>query len=88
MKVILKNDGLWIKGEDILCGAVKTLNQDVEYVTKYCNFSIEDALTMASINPACYFGIEEKMMIYPGRKGPLAIFNWKNNNLKVIKILK
>ena len=88
MKVVLKDEGLWIKDKDMLCGAAKTLNQDVEYIVKYCNFSIEDALIMASINPARYFGIEDKMMIYPGRKGPLVIFLWKNNNLKVTKILK
>ncbi|MGM0365546.1 MAG: N-acetylglucosamine-6-phosphate deacetylase [Actinomycetota bacterium] len=87
-KVVLKDGGLWIKGEDMLCGAARTLEQDIDYVVKYCNFSIEDALIMASINPARYFGIEHKMMIYPGRKGPLAIFLWKNDSLKGIKILK
>ena len=88
MKVVLKDEGLWVKGKDMLCAAVKTLDQDVEYVVKYCNFSIENALIMASINPARYFGIEEKMMIYPGRKGPLVIYSWKNNHLEVRKILK
>ncbi len=88
MKVVLKDEGLWVKDKDMLSAAVKSLDQDVEYIAKYCNFSIEDALIMASINPARYFGIEDRMMIYPGRKGPLAIFQWKNNNLKVAKILK
>ena len=88
MKVVLKDEGLWVKGKDMLCAAVKTLDQDVEYVVKFCNFSKENALIMASINPARYFGIEEKMMIYPGRKGPLVIYSWKNNHLEVRKILK
>jgi len=88
MKVVLKDEGLWIKDKDMLCGAAKTLDQDVEYIVKYCNFSIEDALIMASINPALYFSVEDKMQIYPGREGPLAVFQWKNNNLKVLKILK
>ncbi len=88
MKVVLKDDGLWVKGKDMLCAAVKTLDQDVEYIVKYCNFSIENALIMASINPARYFGIEDKLMIYPGRKGSLVVYSWKNNHLKVRKILK
>lgn len=88
MKVVLKDEGLWIKGKDMLCAAVKTLDQDVEYVAKYCNFSIENALIMASINPARYFGIEDKIMIYPGRGGPLVVYSWKNNHLEVRKILK
>lgn len=87
-EVILKDDGLWIKDEDMLCGAAKTLDRGVEFIARYCNFSIEDALVMASINPALYFGIEDKMMIYPGRKGPLAVFAWKNNKLEVEKILR
>ncbi len=87
-KVILKDEGLWVKGEDMLSGAAKTLNQNVEYIVRYCGFSIEEALIMASINPAKYFGIEDKIMIYPGRKGPLAIFSWKNDRIETIKILQ
>ena len=87
MLTLLQNGGLWVKDKDMLCAAVKTLDQDVEYVVKYCDISLENALTMASINPARYFGIEDKMMIYPGRKGPLVVFNWENN-LKVKKILE
>ena len=86
--MVLKDGGLWVKDKDMLCAAVKTLDQDVEYVAQYCNINIENALIMASINPARYFGIEDKMMIYPGREGPLVIYNWKNNHLKVKKILK
>ena len=88
MKLVFKDGGIWYRDKDMLSGAAKTLDQNVEYVVNYCDISIEDALIMASINPGQYFGIEDKFTIYPGRKGPLAIFSFNNNCLEVIKILK
>jgi len=88
--VVLKDGGLWVKGEgtDLLSGAVKTLEQDCEYVAAHAGFSIEQALLMASLNPARYFGIENQMDLFPGRKSPLVVFSWKNNKLSVKEILK
>jgi len=88
--VVLKDGGLWVKGEgtDLLSGAVKTLEQDCEYLAAHSGFSIEEALVMASLNPARFFGIEDEMELYPGRKSPLVVFSWKNKELSVEKILK
>ncbi len=88
--VVLKDGGLWVKGEgtDLLSGAVKTLEQDCEYVAAHAGFSIEQALLMASLNPARYFGIENQMDLFPGRKSPLVVFSWKKNKLSVKEILK
>ena len=88
--VVLKDGGLWVKGEgtDLLSGAVKTLEQDCEYVAARAGFSIEQALLMASLNPARYFGIESQMDLFPERKSPLVVFSWKNNKLSVKEILK
>jgi N-acetylglucosamine-6-phosphate deacetylase len=88
--VVLKDGGLWVKGEgtDLLSGAVKTLEQDCEYLAAHSGFPIEQALVMASLNPARYFGIEGQMQLFPGRKAPFAVFSWKDNRLSVEKILK
>ena len=86
--VVLKDGGLWIKDRDILSGAVKTLDQQVEYLASHSGFSIEEALVMASLNPARYFGLEDRMQMYQGRCGKLAVFSWKSNTLTVEKILK
>lgn len=87
--VVLKDGGLWVKGEgtDLLSGAVKTLERDCEYLAANSGFSIEEALLMASLNPARYFGIEEQMEVFPGRNPPLVVFSWKNNRLSVKGIL-
>jgi N-acetylglucosamine-6-phosphate deacetylase len=88
--VVLKDGGLWVKGEgtDLLSGAVKTLEQDCEYLAARSGFSIEEALVMASLNPARFFGIEHQMDLYPGRNPPLVVFSWRNNKLSVEKVLK
>jgi N-acetylglucosamine-6-phosphate deacetylase len=87
--IVLKDGGLWVKGEgtDLLSGAVKTLEQDCEYLAAHSGFSIEQALLMASLNPARFFGIEHQMDLYPGRKPPVVVFSWKNNKLSVEKVL-
>jgi len=90
MKVILKNGGLWVKekGTDLLSGAAKTLEQDVEYLAANSGFSIEEAFIMATINPARYFGIEHSQQLYQGRKGPLVVFSWAQDKLSVVQVLK
>jgi len=89
-EVILRDGGLWVKseGKDLLSGAVKTLEQACEFVASTVGFSIEDAFEMASINPARYFQVESDFTLFPGKKGPLVVFSWKNNQLKADRVLK
>jgi N-acetylglucosamine-6-phosphate deacetylase len=90
MTVVLKDGGLWVKdkGTNLLSGAAKTLDQDIEYLTTKACFSLEQALLMATMNPARYFGIEEQMQLYPGRREPLAVFSWEKSRFRVHQILK
>jgi N-acetylglucosamine-6-phosphate deacetylase len=90
MTVVLKEGGLWVKekGTNLLSGAAKTLDLDVQFLAAEADFPLEQALIMATMNPARYFGIEGQMQLYSGRKGPLAVFSWKNQKLQVHKILK
>jgi len=89
MTVVLKDGGLWVKekGTNLLSGAARTLEQDVEYLAVNAGFSIENSLLMASVNPARYFGVEGEMDIHAGREGPLAVFSWARNRLTVKEIL-
>ncbi len=89
MTVIKQDGGLCVKGKgkNLLAGAAKTLEEDVEYLTANAGFSIEDSLKMATINPARYFGIESEIAIYEGKTGPLAVFDWDKNKLTVKEIL-
>jgi len=88
--VVLKDGGLWVKGKgtNLLSGAVKTLEQGCAYLAAQAGFSLEQALLLASVNPARYFGIEENFQLYPGRKGPLVVFSRKGQELKVKETCK
>jgi len=85
LTVVLKDGGLWVKGEgtNLLSGAVKTLNEGCEYLAAHAGFPIEDALVMASVNPARYMGIEHQMCLFPGYTGPLVLFSWKEQKLTI-----
>jgi N-acetylglucosamine-6-phosphate deacetylase len=87
--VVLEQGGLWIKGKgtDLLSGAAKTLERDVEYLASAAGVDIELALLMASRNPARYFGIEREFDLFAGRRGPLALFRWQDNRLSVEALL-
>jgi len=88
--VVVKDGGLWVKGKgtDLLSGAVKTLEQDCEYLAANSGFSIEEALQMASLNPAQFFSIQDQMQLFPGRRTPLVVFSWQKNRLSVKEILR
>ncbi len=81
--VVLKDEGLWVKNEgtDLLSGAVKTLEKGCAYLASQAGFSIEDALTMASLNPARYFGIDGHYALHVGWSGKLVGFTWRNGIL-------
>lgn len=81
--VVVKDGGLWVKGEgtDLLSGAVRTLDDDCAFLVNHAGFSLESALTMASINPARYFGVEQSMNLHEGRAGKLFSYQWKDNKL-------
>jgi N-acetylglucosamine-6-phosphate deacetylase len=88
--VILRDGGCWVKGQgtNLLSGAAKTLERDCEYLAVHSGFSIEEAMIMASLNPARYFGIDQQIHLFPDRKGVLVAFSWQDAKLKVERILK
>jgi N-acetylglucosamine-6-phosphate deacetylase len=81
--VVLKDEGLWVKSEgtDLLSGAVKTLEKDCAYLASRAGFSMEEALIMASLNPARYFGIDDRYALYAGWTGKLVGFTWRDGVL-------
>ena len=81
--VVLKDEGLWVKGEgtNLLSGAVKTLEKGCAYLAGQAGFALEDALTMASLNPARYFGIDGRCALHAGWSGKLVGFTWRDGVL-------
>ena len=88
--VVLKDGGLWVKGEgtNLLSGAVKTLEQDCSWLAANAGFTIEQALILASLNPARYLNREADLHLHPGKIGPFAVFEWRRPELLVREILR
>ena len=88
LTVVLKDGGLWVKSEgtNLLSGAIKTLNEGCEYLAVHAGFTIEEALVLTSLNPARYMGAEHKTQLYPGYKGPLVLFSWKDKKLIIKEV--
>jgi N-acetylglucosamine-6-phosphate deacetylase len=79
--VELRGGGLWVKGSYLLSGAVRTLDQDVELLSRETEPGIEQVLLMATRNPAAAVGDPAWAELSTGREGPLAIFTWDGHKL-------
>jgi N-acetylglucosamine-6-phosphate deacetylase len=79
--VVMENGGIWVKGSYLLSGAALPLDRDVEVLAREPEPGIEAALLMATDNPAAVLGLETAADLRPGRRGPLAVFQWDGRDL-------
>jgi N-acetylglucosamine-6-phosphate deacetylase len=84
-RVELRDGGLWVKGSWQLSGAARTLEQDVELLARQAEPGIEQALLMATRNPAAALGDPDWAEIRKGRTGPIAVFSWDGSRLLLQK---
>jgi N-acetylglucosamine-6-phosphate deacetylase len=82
-RVVLRDGGLFVKDSWMLCGAVRTLDQDVGLLGRRPEPGIEAALLMATRNPARALGEEAWAEMRPGREGPVAVFAWDGEELSL-----
>ncbi len=74
--VVLERGGIWVKGSYLLSGAALPLDRDVEVLAREPEPGIEQALLMATDNPAALLGAEGNPALRTGRRGPIAVFHW------------
>jgi N-acetylglucosamine-6-phosphate deacetylase len=79
--VELRAGGLWVKGSWMLSGAARTLDRDVELLGRESEPGMEQALLMATRNPAAAAGDLGWADLVPGREGPVAVFSWDGHSL-------
>ncbi len=79
--VELRDGGLFVKGSYMLSGAARTLEQDVQLLSREAEPGIEQALLMATANPASLAGDPGWAELQPGRTGPIAVFAWDGKRL-------
>ena len=84
-RVEARDGGIWVKGSWQLSAATRTLEQDVELLARQAEPGIEQALLMATRNPASAMGDPDWAEIRPGREGALAFFSWDGSRLLLEK---
>ncbi len=71
-----------LPGTPYLAGSVLEMREAVEKTVRYSDATLDDALRMASANPAELLGVADQFgAIEVGRRADLALFRWDDENL-------
>ena len=85
LEIVVKGDESRLRESGVLAGSVLTLNRAVKNVIKWTGISVNQAVNMASLNPARVLGLDKKMgTIAKGKYANFAIFDKEFNVLETI----
>lgn len=83
-EVVLTPEGIIILPEaNCFAGASLPLIDGVGNMMKFTNCSLEDAINMATKNPAKLYGFEDRGSIEVGKRADIILFNLENNKLNI-----
>lgn len=71
--------------ENVLAGAAMPLNKCIENILRFTQCSLEDAIRMASTNPARLMGLDHLGEIKEGKRADLILFTLENGKMVVQK---
>lgn len=76
-----------VKFPDInaLAGAASPISKCLEVVMDFTNCSLEDAIKMASLNPAKMFSLNDRGLIKKGKRGDIILFTMKGDKIQIKK---
>ena len=76
-----------VKFPDInaLAGAASPISKCLEVVMDFTNCSLEDAIKMASLNPAKMFSLIDRGLIKKGKRGDIVLFTMKGDKIQIKK---
>ena len=76
-----------VKFPDInaLAGAASPISKCLEVVMGFTNCSLEDAIKMASLNPAKMFSLNDRGLIKKGKRGDIVLFTMKGDKIQIKK---
>ena len=76
-----------VKFPDInaLAGAASAISKCLEVVMDFTNCSLEDAIKMASLNPAKMFSLNDRGLIKKGKRGDIVLFTMKGDKIQIKK---
>ncbi len=85
--VVVRDGGVFIKGSSLLSGAWRSLAQGIDRAVACGVVCADEALTLASLNPAILFGEPDMMNTVPGTGGPFVLFRESGGGLKLERII-
>lgn len=86
--VVLTEDGVIRSKEDnCFAGASLTLDVGVGNMMKFTGCSLEEAINMASKNPASLYQLNDRGTITVGKRADLILFNMEDNKLDIAKTI-
>jgi N-acetylglucosamine-6-phosphate deacetylase len=86
--VVLTEEGIILSKEDnCFAGASLTLDVGVGNMMKFTGCSLEEAINMASKNPASLYNFEDRGTIEVGKRADLILFNVKDNKLDIVQTI-
>ena len=84
-ELVVKGNEVRLKENDVLTGSVLTLNRAVKDVIDWTGIAMNQAVNMASLNPARVLGLDRKMgSIQKGKYANFAIFDREFNVLETV----
>ena len=85
--VVLTPDIVKFPAENVLAGAASPISTDVSNIMKFTNCSLENAIEMASLNPARLLGLDDIGEIKQGKRADLILFTIENGKIVIQKTI-
>ncbi len=84
-KLLLTPDVVKLPDENVLAGAASPISKCVGVMMEYTQCSLQEAIQMASTNPANMFSLHDRGTIAPGKRADLILFTLDNNKVVIQK---
>jgi N-acetylglucosamine-6-phosphate deacetylase len=81
--VLLTPDVVKFPAENVLAGAASPISSCIGNMMQYTGCSLEEAIRMASTNPAKLFNLDDRGEIKPGKRADLILFTIENGKVHV-----
>ena len=83
--LLLTPDVVKLPEEDVLAGAASPISKCLGTMLEFTQCSLEQAVCMASTNPARLFSLDDRGDILPGKRADLVLFTKENNQIVIKK---
>jgi len=87
MTYLLTEDVVKFPSENVLAGAAMPISRCISNIMKFTGCGLNEAIRMASTNPARLMGLDHLGEISPGKRADLILFTMENGNMVIQQTL-